>query len=110
MQSVVQLMDAGLPCQVTANRADLSGEGVVYTFNTTFYNGSRREARMKLHIYAATMARGLEIEGMIDRLLVKKGDRRLTPTATACQRNGGGWLEDGDWHIRIAYYDIILRK
>lgn len=109
MQSVIALMAAGLPCRVRANADDLKDEGVVYAFNTTMYNGSRRDARMKLHIYAATMARGLEIEDMIDRLLVKKGERRLTPTVTSCAHNGGGWLEDGDRHIRIAYYDLVLR-
>lgn len=114
MESVVALMDAALAaehCQLYARGADKTGgERVVYNFNTTWYNGGRREARMKLQIYAPTMARGLELETLLDGLLVKKGDRALTPSCTACTRNGGGWLEDGEGQIRIAYYDLIFRK
>lgn len=109
MQSIVDLMAAALPCPLYARGADKAGERVVYNFNTTTYNGSRREARMKLHIYAPTMTRGLELEQILDETLVKKGERSLTPTVTSCARNGGGWLEDGDGQIRIAYYDLVLR-
>lgn len=114
MQSIVNLMDAALsaldpPVPLVANRGDWGGECVEYTFNTTFYNGARREARMKLHIVAGTMERGLLIEQMLDELLVRKDETPLTDTVTACERNGGGWLEDGDWHIRIAYYDMVIR-
>ncbi len=109
MESVVRLMDEHMPCEVVANASELKGEGLVYTFNTTFYNGARREARMKVHIYALNMARGLALEKRLDELLVKRGEQRLTATTVSCVRNGGGWLIDGDWHIRIAYYDFVFR-
>lgn len=109
MQSIIDLMAEALPCPLLANRAKYGGECVEYTFNTTYFNGSRREVRMKLHIAAATMARGLELEQLLDQLLVPKGERALTSTVTRCVRNGGGWLVDNDMHIRIAYYDLTIR-
>ncbi len=114
MQSVINLIDAALsaltpPVKLTANRGEYGGECVEYTFNTTYYNGARRETRMKLYIAAATMARGLELETMLDELLVRRSEAALTDTVTSCERNGGGWLIDGDWHIRIAYYDMTIR-
>ena len=114
MQEIVDLMAEALqqmetPVELVANRADYGEECVEYTFNTTFFNGARREVRMKLHVVAATMERGLEIEELLDRLLVRKRETPLLPGVTACTRNGGGWLIDGDWHIRIAYYDFTLR-
>lgn len=109
MQSIVDIMATALPCPVRANTGRLGAEVAEYAFNTTLYNGARREARMKVQICARTMARGLQLEKLLDEALVKQGDRPLTPTCVSCQRNGGGWLVDGDWHIRIAYYDLILR-
>ena len=114
MQEIVDLMAEALqqmetPVELVANRADYGNECVEYTFNTTFFNGARRDVRMKLHIVAATMTRGLEIEQLLDEALVPKREAPLARGATACARNGGGWLVDGDWHIRIAYYDITLR-
>lgn len=113
MESVVALMAEALEaehCPLYARGADKTGgERVIYNFNTTAWNGSRRDVRMKLHIYAPTMTRGLELETLLDRALVQKGERSLTPTAVSCERNGGGWLEDGDGQIRIAYYDLVLR-
>ena len=109
MQSIVERMAAVLPCPLRANRGDWGEDCVEYAFNTTYYNGARREARMKLHIVARTMARGLELEAMLDEALVRPDEAPLTATVTRCERNGGGWLVDGDWHIRIAYYDLTLR-
>lgn len=114
MISVIALMAEALAAmepavELVANEGEYGGECVEYTFNTTAYNGARREARMKLNIVAASMARGLEIETMLDRLLVRPRERALTPTCVSCARNGGGWLPDGDWHIRIAYYDLVFR-
>lgn len=113
MESVVALMADALEaagCTLYARGADKGQtERATYNFNTTTYNGSRREVRLKVQIYAAMMTRGLELEKILDEALVKTGERSLTPTVTACARNGGGWLEDGDGHIRIAYYDLVLR-
>ena len=109
MQSVIAVMRAALPCAVRANTGKLGEEVCEYAFNTTLYNGARREARMKVQIAARTMARGLALEGLLDEALVTRGDAPLTGTCLSCRRNGGGWLVDGDWHIRIAYYDLVLR-
>lgn len=109
MQSVVAIMEGALACPVYANEAKKAGECVVYAFNTTWYNGARREARMKCHIAAGSMARAIEIENALDRALVPAGDKHLSDTVTMARRNGGGWLIDGDMHIRIAYYDFVLR-
>ena len=109
MQSIVSMMAAALPCPLRANAGKYDEECVEYGFNTTLYNGARYEVRMKLHIVARTMARGLELETLLDRLLVRRDETPLTETVTACARNGGGWLVDGGWHIRIAYYDMVIR-
>ena len=110
MQSIIELMDAALPCPVYARGHPLGEECALYNFNTTQFNGSKREARMQVKIAARTMARVLELERLLDAALVPKGEEPLTATCTACARNGGGWLEDGDWHIRIAYYDMVFRE
>lgn len=109
MNTVISIMKSALPCPVYVNRTRNLGECCVYDYNTTSWNGSRRVVRMKTYIYADTMERGLELQDMLDRALVPIGDNHLSHTATSCVRNGGGWLMDGDRHIRIAYYDITLR-
>lgn len=109
MQTIIALMRASLPCPVAANRTRSMGECCVYDFYCTSYNGARREARLKASIFAKDMERGLELEGLLDSALVKRTEEPLTATVTSCTRNGGGWLTDGDRHIRIAYYDIVMR-
>lgn len=109
MRSVIQIMEAALPCPVRANVTHDMGEGCVYEYNTNTYNGTRRTVRMKTRILADTMERGIELQDMLDRALVPVGDNHLSDTVVSCERNGGGWLRDGDRHIRIAYYDLTLR-
>lgn len=109
MNSVISIMKNALPCPVYANRTRDLGECCVYDWNTTSFNGTRRTVRMKTQIFAATAERGLELQDMLDRALVPIGDKHLSNTVTSCERNGGGWLNDGDRHVRIAYYDITLR-
>lgn len=109
MQTIVDIMATALPCKVRANTGRLGEEVAEYVFNTTAYTGARREVRMKVQICARTMTRGLELERLLDEALVKVGERPLTATCVSCTRNGGGWLVDGDWHIRIAYYDMVFR-
>ena len=109
MNSVIEIMKGALPCPVYANRTRDLGECCVYDYSTGAYNGTRRTVRLKTYIYAATMERGLELQEMLDKALVPMGDGHLSQTATACERNGGGWLTDGNRHVRIAYYDITLR-
>jgi len=110
MESVIRIMEAALPCPLYARGADKGGERAVYNYNTTTYNAARRETRMKVNIYAATMARAIELERLLDQALVTKSETPLTATVTRCERNGGGYLEDGDGHVRIAYYDFTLRR
>ena len=110
MNSVITIMQSALPCPVRANRTRNLGECCVYDWNTTSFNGTRRTVRMKTYIYADTMERGIELQNLLDRALVPIGDNHLSRTATNCARNGGGWLMDGDRHVRIAYYDITLRE
>ena len=109
MNTVISIMQSALPCPVRTNRTRNLGECCVYDWNTTSWNGSRRVVRMKTYIYADTAERGIELQNMLDKALVPLGDRHLSQTVTSCVRNGGGWLMDGDRHIRIAYYDITLR-
>lgn len=110
MMSVVNLMTAAMPCPVYASKTRDLGERMVYSINTTTYNGARRNVRMKTYIFAATMERAIELQGILDRAIVPLGDCPLTSTCTSCERNGGGWLEDGDQYMQIAYYDLVLRR
>ncbi len=109
MKTIIKLIRDALPCPLYANRTENMGECCVYDFYITSFNGTRRVARLKTTIFAATMERGVELEDMLDRALVPPGELPLTETVTGCTRNGGGWLTDGDRHIRIAYYDITMR-
>lgn len=110
MKSFLKKMREALPCPLIANRTDYGGECVIYDVNTIRYDGIKRLARVKATIVADTMERGLELEGMLDAALTTLGDCPLTETVTESVRNGGGWLEDGDRHIRIAYYEIIIKR
>ena len=109
MKSIIEIMKSALPCPVYANETDSMKECVTYDFNTSIFNGARKTARMKVHLRSRSMERGLELEGILDAAIVKVGEKPLSQTVTSCERNGGGWLQDGDWHVRIAYYDIIMR-
>lgn len=110
MKSIVSLMKTALgKVPLYANTAKKAGECVVWTFNTTYCNGARKEARMKLNIAAETMERAIELEDLLDRALVPTDEKPLTPTVTSAVRNGGGWILDGDMHVRTAYYDFVLR-
>lgn len=97
------------PIPLIANRTGYSGECVLYDVNTLSYDKAKRTARIKATIVADSMARALEIENKLDSALVTLGDVPLTDTVTASIRSGGGWMQDGDRHIRIAYYEIVIR-
>lgn len=109
MTSVVERIREALPCPVYANDTDVLGECAVYDFSTAAYDGAKRRTRLKVHLFAGSMERGIELETRLDEALVSLKEAPLTPTVTSCARNGGGWLKDGDRHVRIAYYDITLR-
>ena len=109
MKSIVAKIKSALPCPVYANEADIAGECAVYDFNTTTFNGTKRMTRMKVHLFSQSMERGIELETILDDAIVSIGEKPFSQTVTSCARNGGGWLRDGDRHVRIAYYDIVLR-
>jgi hypothetical protein len=110
MKSLVEIIEKAMPCPVYANETTDRGECMVYDMYTTTFDAAKRNIRMKVNIYAATMERGVELENILDEALVQRGESPLTETVTGCARNGGGWLKDGDRHVRIAYYDIVLRR
>lgn len=110
MKSFIDKMRAALkPVPLLANHTGYGGECVIYDVNTIAYDKAKRTARVKATIVTDTMERGLELEGKLDEALVTLGDEALTNTVTTCARNGGGWLNDGDRHIRIAYYEVVIR-
>ena len=109
MLAMIDRLANALPCPLVAREAQLTGEGAVYNFNTTFFNGARRTARMKLNVYAKTMARAIEIEDAADAAMCTLSETPIATGCTACVRNGGGWYEDGEWQVRVAYYDLTLR-
>ena len=111
MNSFIQRMRACIaPVPLVANRAREGGERVIYDVNTLSYDKIKRNVRVKATIVADTDARALEIETKLDSALVTLGDNPLTDTGAASLRSGGGWMTDGDRHIRIAYYEIVIRE
>ena len=58
---------------------------------------------------SATLKTGLLTYDAASLSRVRSVGTLTTPSVTAGERNGGGWLIDGDWHIRIAYYDFVIR-
>ena len=85
MNSFIQRMRACIaPVPLVANRAREGGERVIYDVNTLSYDKIKRNVRVKATIVADTVAASL--------------------------RSGGGWMTDGDRHIRIAYYEIVIRE
>ena len=110
MQSALKLMTEALgSCPLVANVTENMGECTTYDVTVTDYDGITRRLTMKVRIFTATMLRGLELETALDRALVVPGDRPLTETVLSCVRNGGGWLNDADRHIRICYYDMLIK-
>lgn len=110
MKSFIEKMRAALkPVPLIANHTAYSGECVIYDVNTLTYDKAKRTARVKATIVADSMERALEIENKLDSALVTLGDVPLTDTVTTSIRSGGGWMQDGDRHIRIAYYEIVIR-
>lgn len=109
MNSVINLIASALPCPLYANQSDDPGECAVYDLYTNTYDGRKRTVRLRVNLAAATMARALELETLLDAALVPLNETPLTDTCTASTRNGGGWVTDGDRHIRICYYDLTLR-
>lgn len=110
MKSFIAKMRAALaPVPLLANHTGYGGECVIYDVTTLSYDKLKRTVRVKATIVADTDKRALELEGKLDEALVTLGDNPLTDTVTASERNGGGWVADGDRHIRIAYYEIVIR-
>lgn len=111
MNSFIEIMRKTLsPIPLLANRtAYKGGECVIYDVTTLSYDKLKRSVRVKASIVADTMERALEIENQLDEALVTLGDNPLTDTVLSCTHTGGGWMNDGDRHIRIAYYEATIR-
>lgn len=109
MREIIQIMQAALDCELTANRDTNLKECAIYDWYTASWDGIKREIILKVTIFAASMARAMELQEELERALVTVGDRPLTETALSCRQNGGGWLTDGDRHCRIAYFEITMR-
>ena len=106
---MIDRVEAALGCPLDANVTSERGECATYDVTTTAYDGIKRNVTLKVRIYAMTMKRALELETALDRALVTPGDAPLTPTVPSCRRNGGGWINDGNRHCRIAYYELVIK-
>ena len=102
-------MESALECSLSANRDTSLKECAVYDFYTTSWDGIKRGIMLKVSIFAQSMQRALQLQNGLERALVTVGDRPLTQTALSCRQNGGGWLEDGDRHCRIAYFELVIK-
>lgn len=102
-------MESALECSLSANRDTNLKECAVYDFYTTSWDGIKRGIMLKVSIFAQSMQRALQLQNSLERALVTMGDRPLTQTALSCRQNGGGWLEDGDRHCRIAYFELVIK-
>lgn len=110
MKSLIKLMRTAIaPIPLDANKTEHLSDVVVYDLTTLSYDKLKRSVRVKTSIVADTMERALEIENQLDEALVTLGDNPLTDTVLSCTHTGGGWMNDGDRHIRIAYYEATIR-
>ena len=110
MKSLIKLMRTAIaPIPLDANKTEHLSDVVVYDLTTLSYDKLKRSVRVKASIVADTMERALEIENQLDEALVTLGDNPLTDTVLSCAHTGGGWMNDGDRHIRIAYYEATIR-
>ena len=110
MKSLIKLMRTAIaPIPLDANKTEHLSDVVVYDLTTLSYDKLKRSVRVKASIVADTMEHALEIENQLDEALVTLGDNPLTDTVLSCTHTGGGWMNDGDRHIRIAYYEATIR-
>lgn len=109
MQSVIDIMEQAIPCELTANRGTKLQECAVYDYYSTGWDGVKRSIMLKVSIFAPTMQRAVELQDALERALVTPGDKPLTETALSCRQNGGGWLMDGSRHCRISYFELIIK-
>lgn len=110
MKEILDRIATAISVPLRANRTDDLGEGVIYEWHTLAFDGVKETVRLKLNIVAATMERTLEILDRVNAAIVPMGDAPLTGSAPVCRLNGGGWLADGERHVRIAYYELILKR
>ena len=110
MKEILDKIAAAISVPLRANRTDDLDEGVIYEWHTLAFDGVKETVRLKLNIVAATMERTLEILDRVNSAIVPMGDAPLTGSAPVCRLNGGGWLSDGERHVRIAYYELILKR
>lgn len=109
MEELVRLIREALgECPLVANVTWDMEECATYDVTTIGYDGIKRTVSLKVRIFTETLLRGLELEDALDRTLVHPDDRRRSETILRCARNGGGWINDGDRHCRIAYYEVLL--
>jgi hypothetical protein len=109
MQSVIDLMARALPCELVANQGANLSECAVYDFYSTGWDGVKRSIMLKVSIFAQSMQRAMQIQDALERALVTPGDKSLTETTLSCRQNGGGWLNDGNRHCRISYFELIIK-
>ena len=111
MKSFIKLMRTAIdPVPLIANKTAYGGgDAVVYDLTTISYDKLGRKMRVKATIISDTMEHALDIENKLDEALITFGDKPLTETVLSCSHNGGGWMNDGDRHIRIAYYETTIR-
>ena len=110
MKEILDRIATAISVPLRANRTDDLDEGVIYEWHTLAFDGVKETVRLKLNIVAATMERTLEILDRVNAAIVPMGDAPLTGSAPVCRLNGGGWLSDGERHVRIAYYELILNR
>ena len=108
MLSFVAALKTAVNVPLYANQCDDAGTCVVYDLNPLSYDGIKSKWRAKIQIRCNSMAEGLAIQSDISKRLCTVGDNQLTETVLTCRQNGGGWLEDGDKHVRIVYYEFLL--
>jgi hypothetical protein len=111
MKSFIKLMRTAIaPIPLIANRTGYGGaDAVIYDLTTISYDKLKRLMRVKATIVSDSMENALAIENKLDEALVTFGDNPLTDTVLSCSHDGGGWMTDGDRHIRIAYYETTIK-
>lgn len=110
MKEILDKIAAAVSAPLRANSTEDLGRGVIYEWHTVAFDGVKETVRLKLSIVAETMEETLAMLDAVNAAIVPVGDNPLTGRAPVCRLNGGGWLSDGERHVRIAYYELILKR
>lgn len=110
MKEILDRIATAISVPLRANRTDDLGEGVIYEWHTLAFDGVKEDRAAETEHRRRHHGANAGDTGQGQRRHRAHGDAPLTGSAPVCRLNGGGWLSDGERHVRIAYYELILKR